>query len=184
LLKEGFSQELVFDIGPVHLLDEGKDLDDFGVALVLEESLCEHEYEMDVFTIIQVELSRWVIGLDLGRVLQVCVDLLEGLEVKPIEVDIIQIGDELLPSVVVVPLLADGIYIEGMHGHFPFLEDLHQFQLRVLLVPQPIIILLEDIKNILDLSLDLLVEFDGLVGVDGVEGVSDQLVDVLRLVDA
>lgn len=150
---------------------------------MLEESLCEHEYEVDVFAIIQVKLSWWLIRFDLCGVLEVCVDLLQGLEVEPIEVDIIQVGDEFLTSIIVVPLLADGVDIEGVHGHFPLLEDLHQFQLGVLLVPQAIIILLEDIKDILDLSLDLLVKLDGLVGVDGIEGVSDQLVDVLRLVD-
>lgn len=183
LLQEGFGQEFVFDIGPIHLLDEGEDLDDLGVALMLEESLREHEDEVDVFAVIQAELPRWLIGLDLCGVLQICVDLLQGLEVEPIEVDIVQIGDELLASIVVVPLLANGVDIEGVDSHFPLLEDLHQFQLGVFLVAQAIVVLLEDVEDVLDLPLDLLVELDGLVGVDGVEGVADQLVDVLRLVD-
>lgn len=51
------------------------------------------------------------------------------------------------------------------------------------MIPQSIVILLQDIKDVLDLSLDLLVEFDRLVGVDGIERVPDQLVNILRLVD-
>lgn len=74
LLQEGFCQKFVFDIGPIHLLDEGKDLYDFGIALMLEESLCEHENEMDVFAIIQVEFSWWVIELHLSSVFEVGVD--------------------------------------------------------------------------------------------------------------
>ena len=70
-----------------------------------------------------------------------------------------------------------------MHHHVPLLKDLHQFQLRILLVPQCIVAVLQDIEDVLDLMLDLLVELDGLVGVDGGDGVSDQLIDVLRLID-
>lgn len=137
---------------------------------------------MDVFTIIKVEVSWWVIVFYLGSVFEVCVDLLQGLEIETIQVDIIQIGDELFPSIVVIPLLADGVDIEGMHSNLPFLKDLHQFQLRVLLVPQTIIILLENIKDILDLPLHLIVKLNGLVGVYGIQCIPDQLIDVLRLV--
>lgn len=182
MFEEGLGKELVLDGGAVHLLHEGEDLNDLGVPLLLEKPLREHENEPHVLAIVEVDLPLSFLFC-VGGELQVGVDLLQGLKVQLLEIDIEEVGDELLASVVEVPLLADGVDVEGVHHHVPLLKDLHQFKLGVLLVPQGVVAVLQDIEDVFDLVLDLLVELDGLVGVDGVDGVSDQLIDVLCLVD-
>lgn len=126
LFQEGFSEELVFYVGAVHLLDKSEDFDDLGVPLLLEQPLREHENEPHVLTIVEVDLSLPFL-LGISGEFEVGVDLLQGLKVELVEVDIEEVGDELLPSVVEVPLLADRVDIEGMHHHVPLLKDLHQF---------------------------------------------------------
>lgn len=52
------------------------------------------------------------------------------------------------------------------------------------MIPQRIVAILKDVKDLLYLMFDLLIKLNGLVGVDGVDCVSDQFIDVFCLVDA
>lgn len=80
LFEEGLGEEFVLDVCAVHLLHEGEDLDDLRVTLMFQQSLCEHEDEPHVLTIVEVDLPLTFL-FTISCELQIRVDLLQGLKV-------------------------------------------------------------------------------------------------------
>lgn len=144
--KEGLSKQFIFNCCGAYFLNKGKNFDDFWVSLLFEQPLREHQNKPDVLSII--ELNFLYFCLRTVCELKVGVDMLQGLKIKLIKVNIKQTCYEVLAaaslyhylSIIIhvlvppIPVITYGVNIPRMNNNLPFLENLHQLQLSILLI--------------------------------------------------
>lgn len=186
---EGLSHKFVFYGAAVHGLNEREDFDDFIIAAFFEQSLGEQKNKSDILAVIQDNLPSVFIFFKRGSILKVGINLIESLKIKLFKVDVIKTDDEILTSVLFVPLFADWVNIVRMDNYVPAFKDFDQSQFSNLLVSQVIVfvvfwvLIVHDVKDFFDLPLYLLIEFDRLISVNNFQRVFHQFLDKFIFVD-